>query len=111
MDWKCENSSHVVKQFKVDIYCIVCSIDIMKDSIYEQVLKVWDMLPMTDTTKLLRRLDSIFSMYTDDFIDHCNDILFERYAYFVTWCRAHSSYIMMCTLQLKIALYTRFNVA
>ncbi|KAH6833401.1 hypothetical protein C2S53_011803 [Perilla frutescens var. hirtella] len=78
VDWKCENSLYIVKQFKVDIYYVVCSIDIMRDSIYKQVLKVWDILPMTDTTKLLKRLDSIFSLHTDDFINNCNDKLFDR---------------------------------
>ncbi|XP_042028915.1 uncharacterized protein LOC121775899 [Salvia splendens] len=78
VDWKCENSSYIIKQFKIDIYYVVCSIDVMKDSIYKQVLKVWDILPMTDTTKLLKRIDSIASMYTDVFINHCNDKLFER---------------------------------
>ncbi|KAH6770322.1 hypothetical protein C2S52_015125 [Perilla frutescens var. hirtella] len=77
VNWNCENSSHVVKQFIVDIYCVVCSIDIIKDSIYKQVLKVWDILPKSETAKLLRRLDSIFSMYTDDFVNHCNEKLFE----------------------------------
>ncbi|XP_042013425.1 uncharacterized protein LOC121761816 isoform X2 [Salvia splendens] len=78
VDWKCENSSYIIKQFKIDIYYVVCSIDMMKDTIYKQVLKVWDILPMTDTTKLLKRIDSIASMYTDVFINHCNDKLFER---------------------------------
>ncbi|KAH6809207.1 hypothetical protein C2S51_026990 [Perilla frutescens var. frutescens] len=77
VDWKCENSSYIVKQFNVDIYCVVCSIDIIRDSIYKQVLKVWDILPKMDTTKLLKRLDSIFSMYSDDFVNHCSDKLFE----------------------------------
>ncbi|XP_057781571.1 uncharacterized protein LOC130999895 [Salvia miltiorrhiza] len=78
VDWKCESSSYIIKQFKVDIYFVVCSIDMMRDSIHKQVLKVWDILPMTDTIKLLKRIDSIASMYTDDFINHCNDKLFER---------------------------------
>ncbi|KAG6411831.1 hypothetical protein SASPL_129915 [Salvia splendens] len=70
--------SNTRKLFKVDTYHVVCSIDMMKDSIYKQVLKVWDILPMTDTTKLLKRIDSIASMYTEVFINHCNDKLFER---------------------------------
>ncbi|KAL1535322.1 hypothetical protein AAHA92_28117 [Salvia divinorum] len=78
VDWKCENSSYIIKQFQVDIYYVVCSIDMMKDFIYKQVLKVWDVLPMTNTTKLLKRIDSIASMYTDVFINHCNDKIFER---------------------------------
>ncbi|CAA0833261.1 P-loop containing nucleoside triphosphate hydrolases superfamily protein [Striga hermonthica] len=77
VDWECKNSSYIVKQFKVEKYFVVCSIDISKDSIYFQVFKVWDILPIAETSKLLNRLDSIFAMYTDDFIKHCNEKLFE----------------------------------
>ncbi|XP_012837482.1 PREDICTED: uncharacterized protein LOC105958028 [Erythranthe guttata] len=73
VDWKCESSSYIVKQIKVANYYVVCSIDLVKDPIYVQIFKVWDILPMTETTKLLKRLDSIFAMYTDDFINRCNE--------------------------------------
>ncbi|PIN12997.1 RNA helicase [Handroanthus impetiginosus] len=78
VDFTCESSSYIVKQFKVEEYHVVCSIDLVKDSTYEQVLKVWDVLPMAETPKLLKRLDSIFVMYTDDFINHCNEKCFMR---------------------------------
>ncbi|KAI3470132.1 hypothetical protein Pfo_026795 [Paulownia fortunei] len=77
VDLPCESSSYILKQFKVEKYYVVCSIDIIKDSIYKQVLKVWDILPMVETPKLLKRLDSIFAIYTDDFINHCKEKLFE----------------------------------
>ncbi|KAL3635026.1 hypothetical protein CASFOL_022080 [Castilleja foliolosa] len=78
VDYICESSAYIVKQFKVEKYYVVCSVDITKDSIYLQVLKVWDILPMAETPKLLKRLDGIFTMYTDDFINHCNTKLLER---------------------------------
>ncbi|KAI3470133.1 hypothetical protein Pfo_026796 [Paulownia fortunei] len=77
VDWTCKSSSYIVKQFKVDKYYVVCTIDIIENSIYEQVLKVWDVLPMAEAPKLLKRLDNIFAMYTDDFVIHCNEKLFE----------------------------------
>ncbi|KAL9162447.1 hypothetical protein ABFS82_07G090600 [Erythranthe guttata] len=77
VDWKCESSSYIVKQIKVAKYYVVCSIDLVKDPVYVQIFKVWDILPMTETAKLLKRLDSIFAMYTDDFIDRCNEKLCE----------------------------------
>ncbi|GFP95814.1 tpr and ankyrin repeat-containing protein 1 [Phtheirospermum japonicum] len=79
VDWTCESSPYIVKQFKVEKYYVVCSVDIIKDSIYLQVLKVWDILPMAETPKLLKRLECIFAMYTDDFINHCNTKLLEGY--------------------------------
>ncbi|KAL3641675.1 hypothetical protein CASFOL_012490 [Castilleja foliolosa] len=78
-DLVCKGSSYIVKQFKVDRnLSIVCSVDIIEDSVYKQVLKVWDLLlHMEETPTLLRRLDNITSMYTDDFISHCNEKLLE----------------------------------
>ncbi|KAL3835054.1 hypothetical protein ACJIZ3_009790 [Penstemon smallii] len=73
VDWTCESSSHIVKQFKVEGYYVVCSIDIMKESIYKQVLKVWDILLLVEIPKLLKRLDNIFAMYTDDFTNLCKE--------------------------------------
>jgi hypothetical protein len=73
VDLVCESSSHIVKQFKVEGLYVVCSTDIMKESEYKQVLKVWDILPLEEIPKLLRRLDSIFVMHTDNFIHHCKE--------------------------------------
>ena len=71
MDLLCERSKQTLKQFKVEGLYIVCTIDIVKDTKYIQVLKVWDLLPLEEIPKLEKRLDSIFSMYTDDFINCC----------------------------------------
>ncbi|KAL2559236.1 TPR and ankyrin repeat-containing protein 1 [Forsythia ovata] len=68
---KCENFSQIVKQFKVEGYYVVYTIDIMKEFHYEQVLKVWDILPLEEIQKLFVRLDTIFNSYTEDFINRC----------------------------------------
>ncbi|KAM3216603.1 putative protein isoform X1 [Capsicum annuum] len=67
------SSSHSVKQFKVEGRYAVCSIDIQKESTYTQVLRVWDILPLEEVGKLLKRLDNICSMYTDEFISLCKE--------------------------------------
>ncbi|OMO72637.1 hypothetical protein COLO4_27520 [Corchorus olitorius] len=72
VDLICESSSMVLKQFKVGDLYIVCSIDVVKEQRYTQVLKAWDLLPLEDMERLVKRLDGIFKMYTDDFISHCN---------------------------------------
>lgn len=82
MDLVCESSFQVVKQFKVEGYYIICTIDIQKDLNYKQVLRAWDLLPLDEVGKLVRRLDSIFAMYTDDFIDLCKLKCFDGYAFF-----------------------------
>ncbi|RAL49278.1 hypothetical protein DM860_017558 [Cuscuta australis] len=71
VDSVCESSSQIVKQFKVEGFFVVCTIDIQKEFKYTQVLRAWDLLPLDEVGKLLRRLDSIFTMYTDDFINLC----------------------------------------
>jgi len=68
-----ESSSQIVQQFKVEGRYVVCSIDIQKYSTYTQVLRVWDVLPLEEVAKLLKRLDNIFSMYTDEFIKLCKE--------------------------------------
>ncbi|XP_073120216.1 probable helicase MAGATAMA 3 [Henckelia pumila] len=44
VDLRCQSSSYVVKQSKVEGYYLLCSIDIVKDSMWTQYLKVWDIL-------------------------------------------------------------------
>ncbi|RAL48322.1 hypothetical protein DM860_005746 [Cuscuta australis] len=77
VDSVCESSSQIVKQFKVEGLFIVCTIDIQKEFKYTQILRAWDLLPLDEVGKLLRRLDSIFAMYTDDFINLCTQKSFE----------------------------------
>ena len=79
MDLICESSSMVLKQFKIGSLYIVCSTDIVKEQRYTQVLKAWDLLPLEDIERLVKRLDGIFQMYTDDFISHCNEKYLEGY--------------------------------
>ncbi|XP_073153824.1 uncharacterized protein [Henckelia pumila] len=73
VDMECKRSNYVVKQFKVEGYYVLCSVDIIKDSIWTQVLKVWDVLPLMETQELLKRLDDIFSILTEDYIIRCKE--------------------------------------
>ncbi|KAJ8629370.1 hypothetical protein MRB53_022693 [Persea americana] len=59
------------KQCRVRELYVVWMVDIVKNEEYIQVLKVWDILPLSEIPKLARRLDSIFAMYTDEYIDLC----------------------------------------
>ncbi|MCL7036159.1 hypothetical protein MKW94_004736 [Papaver nudicaule] len=71
VDSVCVNSLQLVKQFKVGRLYVIAAVDIAKFKNYVQVLKIWDILPLEEIPKLVKRLDSIFSMYTDDFINRC----------------------------------------
>lgn len=83
MDVLFESSSQVLKQFKVEGLYVICSIDIVKEMHYKQVLKVWDLLPLEDIPRLAKRLEGIFERYTDDFISHCNEKCLEGYVFAV----------------------------
>ncbi|KAI3905060.1 hypothetical protein MKX01_017306 [Papaver californicum] len=73
VDSVCGNSLQLVKQFKVGRLYVISVVDIVKYSSYVQVLKVWDIIPLEEMPKLVKRLDSIFSMSTDDFINRCKE--------------------------------------
>uniref|UniRef100_A0A7N2L9K9 UvrD-like helicase ATP-binding domain-containing protein n=1 Tax=Quercus lobata TaxID=97700 RepID=A0A7N2L9K9_QUELO len=76
----CESSSQILKQFKVKDLYIVCANDIIKECgdiakelKYSQVLKIWYIAPIEDIPKLVKRLDSMFGKYTNDFINCCQE--------------------------------------
>lgn len=69
----CETSSQNLKQFKVENLFVICTVDVIKESEYLQVLKIWNLLPLEEIPKLVKRLDGIFSRYTEDYINHCKE--------------------------------------
>ena len=86
VDLICGSSSQILKQFKVEDLYIVCAndivkewSDIMKELRYHQVLKIWDVLPVEDIQKLVKRLDGMYGKYMDDFINHCQEKCLEGY--------------------------------
>ncbi|KAJ0971026.1 hypothetical protein J5N97_018985 [Dioscorea zingiberensis] len=58
-----------VYQFK-DLY-LVWSVDIIQREKYIQILKIWNLLPKYEIPKFIKRLDNIFSTYTDEYVEHC----------------------------------------
>ncbi|CAJ2677798.1 unnamed protein product [Trifolium pratense] len=77
VDLLCGNSSQMLKQYKVEGLFVVCSKDVVKESNFSQVLRIWDVLPPEDIPKVVKRLDSIFGSYTDDFISRCSEQCFD----------------------------------
>ncbi|PWA75023.1 hypothetical protein CTI12_AA245630 [Artemisia annua] len=71
-DFCCKSSSQILKQFKVEGLYVICTNDIIKEVKYVQVLKVWDVLALDEIPKLTKRLESIFSAYTDAYIRNVN---------------------------------------
>ncbi|GJR49653.1 UvrD-like helicase, ATP-binding domain, P-loop containing nucleoside triphosphate hydrolase [Tanacetum coccineum] len=73
VDMCCENSSQILKQFKVEGFYVICTIDIIKEVNYTQVLKVWDILALEEIPELTKRLESIYSAYTNDYLNRCTE--------------------------------------
>nr|KYP36814.1 Helicase sen1 [Cajanus cajan] len=71
MDLSCENSTQILKQFKVESFYVICSIEIVKASRYIQVLKIWDILPLEDIPQLAKHLENVFKRYTVEYISRC----------------------------------------
>ncbi|KAJ0765114.1 putative TPR and ankyrin repeat-containing protein [Helianthus annuus] len=78
VDVCCEKSSQLLSKFKAEGVYIICSVDIIKEVRYIQVLKVWDVLHLEEIPKLTKRLESIFSAYTDDYISLCSSKCLEE---------------------------------
>ncbi|GJS35388.1 DNA helicase, UvrD/REP type, P-loop containing nucleoside triphosphate hydrolase [Tanacetum coccineum] len=68
----------LMKEFKVKGLHIICTIDILKETNYTQVLKVWDILPFHKIEGLVKRLEEIIGMYTLEYIDHCTTRCVQR---------------------------------
>lgn len=66
-------------KIKVERLYVICAIDIVKESAYMQVLRIWDVMPLEDISKLVKHLDSIFSSYTDEYINLCQEICYDGY--------------------------------
>ncbi|MCH79808.1 hypothetical protein A2U01_0000565, partial [Trifolium medium] len=59
------------------------------ESNFTQVLRIWDVLPPEDIPRVVKRLDSIFGRYTNDFISRCSEQCFEgKMEVPITWERS-----------------------
>nr|XP_023922880.1 uncharacterized protein LOC112034293 [Quercus suber] len=69
----CGASSQLLEQYKVKgLLHLVWTVDILKkNSNYVQILKVWDILPLSEMPKLANQLDVLFENYTLEKINHC----------------------------------------
>ncbi|XP_030441186.1 uncharacterized protein LOC115663310 [Syzygium oleosum] len=68
-----QSCSNMVNQFEVEGLYMLCTVDILKALRSIQILKIWDVLPLMDATRLVERLNSEFKAYADDFISCCNE--------------------------------------
>jgi len=67
-----------------DLY-LVWSTDLEKNERYFQIIRVWDLLSHQHVARTVQHLENLFSMYTDDYLDHCRRVQIEAYACFLTF--------------------------
>ncbi|XBI58787.1 hypothetical protein VPH35_039966 [Triticum aestivum] len=68
-------ASHLAKVYKVRDLYLVWSIDMEKTKRkYFQIIKIWDLLSQQNVARIVQRFQNLFSMYTDDYLDHCRRV-------------------------------------
>ncbi|CAM0902999.1 unnamed protein product [Alopecurus aequalis] len=67
--------SHLAKVYKVRDLYLVWSTDVEKNERrYFQIIRIWDLLSQQNLARTIQRLENLFSMYTDDYLDHCRRV-------------------------------------
>ncbi|CAD6259771.1 unnamed protein product [Miscanthus lutarioriparius] len=56
-----------------DLY-LVWSTDLEKNERYFQIIRIWDLLSHQHVARAIQHLENVFSMYTDDYLDHCRRV-------------------------------------
>jgi hypothetical protein len=76
-----DTSSELLKVYKVNWQLnLVWTVDILKEySHYIQVIKVWDVVRLSDIQKLAKQFDVIFGSYTADKMHRCKHKCLEGY--------------------------------
>ncbi|KAL6651319.1 hypothetical protein ACP70R_010244 [Stipagrostis hirtigluma subsp. patula] len=55
-----------------DLYLVWSNLE--KNERYFQIIRIWDLLSHQHVARTVQRLQNIFSMYTDDYLDHCRRV-------------------------------------
>ena len=76
--------SHPTKVYKVRDLYLVWSTDMEKtEKRCFQIIKIWDLLSQQNVARTVQRLKNLFSIYTDDYLDHCRRVQTQGYALFI----------------------------
>ncbi|CAN0891044.1 TPR and ankyrin repeat-containing protein 1, partial [Linum grandiflorum] len=100
-DVECENSKQIVKNFRVRHLLVLCSVDIVMDSgLHSQVLKIWDIVSSLDMQFLVKRLDTVFALHSDGYINRCKEKSFEGILEVpTTWKQGIARYKSTCSAE------------
>jgi len=76
-----DTSSQLLELYKVNesLY-LVWTIDVIEEnSNYVQILKIWDVLPLSEVTNLARNIDISYRSYSVDILRFCKTRLYDGY--------------------------------
>lgn len=75
------DSSRLTNIYKVAELYLVWSVDLEmgKKKTYSQIIKLWDLLPLALVNRLVKRMDHMFSMYTEAYLERCKAVCVEGY--------------------------------
>ncbi|CAM0903002.1 unnamed protein product [Alopecurus aequalis] len=67
--------SNLAKVYKIRDLYLIWSTDVEKsESRYSQMIRIWDLLSQQHVERTVRRLEYLFAMYTDDYLDLCRGV-------------------------------------
>ena len=76
--------SNHAKVYKIRDLYLIWNIDMEKrERKYIQIIKIWDLLSQQHVARTVQRLEVVFSMYTDDYLDHCRRVQTLGYVLFI----------------------------
>ena len=83
----------LAKVYKVRDFYLIWNIDMeKKERRVFQIIRIWDLLPHKHVARTVQRLENMFSMYTDDYLDHCRRVQTDGYVLFIlSWFYPSSS--------------------
>lgn len=84
-----------IYNIKWDENYLVWTVDILEEEEnFIQVLKVWDVVPLSDVTKLAKNLDILFGSYTVEKMQRCKHRSVEGYEYLSVSSSNNTNYFL-----------------
>lgn len=69
----------LVKVYKIGDLYLVWSTDLEKGARLFQIIRIWDLVASQHIESIYQRLQKLFSMYSDDYKEHCRRVHMEGY--------------------------------
>ncbi|WVZ86961.1 hypothetical protein U9M48_033672 [Paspalum notatum var. saurae] len=64
----------LAKVYRIRDLYLVWSTDLEKNERYFQIIRIWDISTHQHVARTVKHLENLFSMYTDDYLDHCRRV-------------------------------------